>query len=37
MASPVVAVVAAWSERRRQRLTVTEGSKDPRTYDWELI
>ena len=31
---PVVAVVAAWSERRWQRLTVTEGSKGPRTYDW---
>jgi SRSO17 transposase len=30
----VVAVVAAWSERRWQRLTVTEGSKGPRTYDW---
>jgi SRSO17 transposase len=33
-AVPVVAVVAAWSERRWQRLTVTEGSKGPRTYDW---
>jgi SRSO17 transposase len=33
-ALPVVAVVAAWSERRWQRLTVTEGSKGPRTYDW---
>jgi SRSO17 transposase len=33
-AIPVVAVVAAWSERRWQRLTVTEGSKGPRTYDW---
>ena len=28
------AVVATWSERRWQRLTVTEGSKGPRTYDW---
>jgi hypothetical protein len=27
-------VVAAWSEPRWQRLTVTEGSKGPRTYDW---
>jgi SRSO17 transposase len=33
-ALPVVAVVAAWSEQRWQRLTVTEGSKGPRTYDW---
>lgn len=33
-ALPVVAVVVAWSERRWQRLTVTEGSKGPRTYDW---
>jgi SRSO17 transposase len=30
----VVVVVAAWSERRWQRLSVTEGSKGPRTYDW---
>jgi hypothetical protein len=30
----VVAVVAAWSDQRWQRLTVTEGSKGPRTYDW---
>ncbi|MGH9776979.1 MAG: IS701 family transposase [Candidatus Acidiferrales bacterium] len=33
-AIPVVAVVAAWSEPRWQCLTVTEGSKGPRTYDW---
>lgn len=33
-ALPVVAVVAAWSERRWQRLSVTAGSKGPRTYDW---
>lgn len=33
-ALPVVAVVAAWSDQRWQRLTVTEGSKGPRTYDW---
>jgi SRSO17 transposase len=33
-ALPVVAVVAAWSERRWQRLTVTQGSQGPRTYDW---
>jgi SRSO17 transposase len=33
-ALPVVAVVAAWSEGRWQRLSVTEGSKGPRTYDW---
>jgi SRSO17 transposase len=33
-ATPVVAVVSAWSERCWQRLTVTEGSKGPRTYDW---
>lgn len=33
-ALPVVAVVAAWSDRRWQRLTVSEGSKGPRTYDW---
>ena len=33
-AVPLVAVVAAWSERRWQRLSVTEGSKGPRTYDW---
>ena len=33
-ALPVVAVGATWSERRWQRLTVTEGSQGPRTYDW---
>lgn len=33
-ALPVIAVVAAWTQRRWQRLTVTEGSKGPRTYDW---
>jgi SRSO17 transposase len=33
-ALPVIAVVAAWSERRWQRLSVTEGSKGPRSYDW---
>ncbi|MFN8453077.1 MAG: IS701 family transposase [Anaerolineae bacterium] len=33
-ALPIVAVVAAWSEPRWQRLSVTEGSKGPRTYDW---
>lgn len=26
--------MAAWPERRWQRLTVTEGSQGPRTYDW---
>jgi SRSO17 transposase len=33
-AMPVIAVVAAWSEARWQRLTVSEGSQGPRTYDW---
>jgi SRSO17 transposase len=33
-ALPVMAVVAAWSEPRWQRLTVSEGSQGPRTYDW---
>lgn len=33
-ALPVIAVVAAWSETRWQRLTVSEGSQGPRTYDW---
>ena len=33
-AIPVVAVVAAWSEQRWQRLTVAEGEKGPVTYDW---
>lgn len=31
---PVVALVAAWADSRWQRLTITEGSKGPRTYDW---
>jgi hypothetical protein len=31
---PVVAIVAGWPERRWQRLSVTEGTKGPRTYDW---
>ncbi len=30
----VTAVVAAWPEERWQRLTVAEGEKGPRTYDW---
>ena len=30
----VAAVVAAWPEQQWQRLTVTEGEKGPRTYDW---
>jgi SRSO17 transposase len=33
-ALPVAAVVAAWPESRWQRLTVAEGEKGPRTYDW---
>jgi SRSO17 transposase len=33
-ALPVAAVVAAWPETRWQRLTVAEGEKGPRTYDW---
>lgn len=33
-ALPLIAVVAAWSEPRWQRLTVSEGSQGPRTYDW---
>lgn len=31
---PVIAVVATWSDNRWQRLTMTEGSKGSRTYDW---
>lgn len=31
---PVVAVGAAWPDQRWQRLTVAEGTKGPRTYDW---
>ena len=31
---PVVAWVAAWPESSWQRLTVAEGAKGPRTYDW---
>lgn len=27
-------MVAAWPESRWQRLTVAEGAKGPRTYDW---
>lgn len=30
----VAAVVAAWPEQQWQRLTVAEGEKGPRTYDW---
>lgn len=30
----VAAVVAAWPERRWQRLVVAEGEKGPRLYDW---
>ena len=30
----VLAVVAAWPASRWQRLTVAEGEKGPRTYDW---
>jgi len=30
----VAAVVAAWPEPQWQRLTVAEGEKGPRTYDW---
>ena len=33
-ASVVEAVVASWSASRWQRLTVAEGAKGPRTYDW---
>jgi SRSO17 transposase len=33
-ATAVEAVVAAWPESRWQRLTVAEGEKGPRTYDW---
>jgi SRSO17 transposase len=31
---PVIAVVAAWPDSRWQRLTVAEGEKGSRTYDW---
>ena len=30
----VATVVAAWPEQQWQRLTVAEGEKGPRTYDW---
>ncbi len=30
----VAAVVAAWPQQQWQRLTVAEGEKGPRTYDW---
>jgi SRSO17 transposase len=33
-AQPVAAVVAAWPAAQWQRLTVAEGEKGPRTYDW---
>jgi SRSO17 transposase len=31
---PVAAVVAAWPASQWQRLTVADGEKGPRTYDW---
>lgn len=33
-ASTVAAVVAGWPAEQWQRLTVAEGEKGPRTYDW---
>jgi SRSO17 transposase len=33
-ATPVIALVASWPAHRWQRLTVAEGEKGPRTYDW---
>lgn len=35
-AASVAAVVAAWPARRWTRLTVAEGEKGPRTYDWAV-
>lgn len=32
--TPVAAVVGAWPRQQWQRLTVAEGEKGPRTYDW---
>jgi SRSO17 transposase len=34
LATTVRAAVAAWPETRWQRLTVADGAKGPRTYDW---
>jgi len=33
-ATPVIALVASWSAHHWQRLTVAEGEKGPRIYDW---
>ena len=33
-ATPVIALVASWPTHRWHRLTVAEGEKGPRTYDW---
>ncbi len=33
-ATPVIALVASWPAHRWQRLTVAEGEKGPRLYDW---
>jgi SRSO17 transposase len=33
-ATPVIALVASWPAHRWHRLTVAEGEKGPRTYDW---